>query len=104
MTTFYIPIENITLPADDPLRWHFLVVDVDTIDDADLAGFVYADSLPRRRTMNGPERCYRRWASERTLPTAGEMQQRREAMDAACQTPLDYAVYSLSETFRSAYL
>ena len=46
MTTFYVPIENVSLPADDPTRWHMLVVEETSPVDAMMLGTAYAKALP----------------------------------------------------------
>jgi len=81
MTTFYVPIENVSLPGDDPTRWHMLVVDAEDPVDAMMVGTAYARTLPRTIPVNGARPSYSVWWAVRDIPSFDYMRELRDAKD-----------------------
>ena len=84
--TFYVPIENRSLPADDPTRWHILVVEETSPVDAMMMAVAYSGMLPRSIVI-APDGMRKRasytvWAAVRDIPTFAYMQELRDGMDA----------------------
>lgn len=80
MATFYVPIENVSLPGDDPTRWHMLVVEETSPVDAMMLGAAYANALPREASRGTPRARYTVWAAVRDMPTFAYMQELRDSM------------------------
>ena len=105
-TTFYVPIENRSLPADDPTRWHILVVEgVQDKVDALMLGTEYRRTLPRTDSQTGAAYSYTVWGAHTTLPTTSYMQYLRDTLDARkVRRQRDRAgAHALSDTFRAEY-
>lgn len=84
--TFYVPIENRSLPADDPTRWHILVVEETSPVDATMGAMTYSRTLPRSIVVTPDGRrkqaSYTVWAAVRDIPSFAYMQSLRDNFDA----------------------
>ena len=85
-TTFYVPIENRSLPAGNLSRWHILVVEATSVEAAMEHAENYVATLPRTVFTGASGRAVRArhalWAAVRDIPSFAYMQSLRDNFDA----------------------